>query len=148
MENQLLDMLMKFVLSALGVVGTYALARLSLFLEAKKLQVVASEGAINYNHALDIAKGLYMVLEQEFAGIAQAGLDKKAEMDSRLLEVFPQISAVELSAINKEIWSQINEKIITPILTPILTPVPVVVEVKVVPVIDPVTLPIEVTGIV
>jgi len=118
MENELFNLLIKFILAALGIVGTYALTRLSSFLDAKKSTTVATEGAINYNRALEVGKGLYLLLEKEFSGITKAGLDKKSEMEKRLLEIFPQISAVELAAINKTVSDEIKEKIITPLLTP------------------------------
>ena len=125
MENQLLESLVKFVLSALGIVGTYALARLSLYLDEKKKEAVSVKGVNTYNHALEVARGLYLVLESEFSGIAQAGLDKKAEMEKRLLGIFPQISVEELAAINKTVSEQIKEKITTPVLTPAVVEVPV-----------------------
>jgi len=123
MGNDLLTLLMKFVLGALGIVGTYALARLTIFLDAKKSEAVSKDGAVAYNHAIEVAKGLYLVLESEFDGILQAGSDKKDEMEKRLLEIFPQLTQAELDAINKTVSKELNDKILVPILTPVLVEV-------------------------
>jgi len=119
MKDQLITILFQFILTALGIVATAALAKLTIYLSAKKTEVVSNNGAVAYNHALEIAKGLYFVLEDEFKALGKTGLDKRDEMSARLLEIFPQITATELAAINKSVWDEINNKVIIPILTPV-----------------------------
>jgi len=117
MDNQLVQQLTQVALSALGLVGTYALAKLSMYLDEKKKAVVAVKGSDTYNHALEVAKGFYLLLEEEFKGIEKAGADKKDKMEVELLKLFPFIPKTELDGINKVVWNQLNDKIITPLLT-------------------------------
>jgi len=139
MGAMLLGYLVKFVLSVLGLVGTFVLGKLSLYLDEKKKATVVAKGATAYNHALSVAQGLYLVLDKEFAGIEKAGLDKKVEMEKRLLEIFPSISATELESINQAVHQELKDKILTPLLTPAVD------DVIITPVVDvvPVKLPIE-----
>lgn len=118
MKEQLMSQLVQFIISAVGILLTYALTKLGQFLNEKKQEVVAKKGVENYNRALNIARGMYYVLEDSFKDIAKAGEDKKAEMDARLLEVIPQLTQNELDAINKQIWNEFNEHIVKVITEP------------------------------
>lgn len=119
MKEQLLNQLVQFVIAVVGILSTFALAKLSQFLEAKKLEVANKKGIDNYNRALQIAKGMYLVLEEEFKDIAKSGIDKKTEMDNRLLQLIPELSQEELAAINKQIWSEFNDKVVKVVTTPV-----------------------------
>ena len=118
MEQQVINELIKFVLSALGIVGTYLLAVISAKVNADKKNTVAKTGAVNYNHAIAIAKGMYLVLEDEFASATKAGIQKRDEMEARLLNVIPELTKDEIDSVNKEIWNVFNEGFIKPILAP------------------------------
>lgn len=144
MGAMLLGYLVKFVLSVLGLVGTFVLGKLSLYLDEKKKATVVAKGATAYNHALSVAQGLYLVLDKEFAGIEKAGLDKKVEMEKRLLEIFPSISATELESINQAVHQELKDKILTPILTPAVDDVIITPVVGVVPVELPIETKVEV----
>jgi len=117
MNTQLVQGLTQVALSALGLVGTYALAKLSMYLDAKKKAVVTTKGAATYNHALEVAKGFYLLLEEEFEGVEKAGADKKDKMEVELLKLFPFIPKTELDGINKVVCNQLKDKIIIPLLT-------------------------------
>lgn len=119
MKAQLLNQLVNFILGVVGIVSTFALAKLSQYLEAKKNEVATKKGIDNYNRALQIAKGLYLVLEEEFKDIAKAGADKKTEMDKRLLELVPELTQQELDSINKQIWTEFNAKVVDVITSPV-----------------------------
>lgn len=67
-------------------------------------------GKTNFEHALDIAEGLYIYLEDKYGDhIEKMGAVKKEEMESMLLEKFPHLTQVELDSINKTVWSAFNE---------------------------------------
>jgi len=117
MNTQLVQGLTQVALSALGLVGTYALAKLSMYLDAKKKAVITTKGAATYNHALEVAKGFYLLLEEEFEGVEKAGADKKDKMEVELLKLFPFIPKTELDGINKVVCNQLKDKIIIPLLT-------------------------------
>lgn len=119
MEEQLLNLLVNFILGVVGIVSTFVLAKLSQYLEAKKNEVATKKGIDNYNRALQIAKGLYFVLEEEFKDVAKAGLEKKAEMDKRLLQLVPALTQEELNAINKQICTEFNDKVVNVITSPV-----------------------------
>lgn len=118
MKEQLLNELIKFILGAVGILFTFALAKLGQFLQANKDKAVAEKGASNFNRALEIAKGMYLVLEKEFDGITKAGEQKKAEMDAKLLQLIPELTQTEIDSINQLVWKEFNKNI-TPIITPV-----------------------------
>ena len=118
MKEQLMSQLVQFLLGVIGLVATYVLGLLGSYLNAKKQQVVIKQGADNYNRALSIARGLYLVLEDEYKDIEKAGLDKKDEMDDRLIQVIPSLTKAELDSINKTICDEFKKDIVDTLLTP------------------------------
>jgi hypothetical protein len=112
MKEELLNQLVTFVLSLVGILSSYALAKLGNYLKAKQDKLITEKGIDNYTRALNIAKGMYYVLEDEFKDIEKSGLEKKVEMDNRLLKLIPELSQEELDSINKQIWNDVKENII------------------------------------
>lgn len=115
MREQLLSVLVQFILGIVGIIAAYVLKKVSDALELQKQSIVAKKGADNYKHAISIAKGMYYVLEEEFSSIKKAGKKKKDEMEKRLLQVIPGLTQNELDSINKEICNsveRISEKIL------------------------------------
>ena len=62
----------------------------------------------NYDKAILIAKGLYYVLEEQFATIEKSGVQKKAQMENYLLQLFPSLTQIELDAINKTVCEEVK----------------------------------------
>ncbi len=115
MREQLLSVLVQFILGIVGIIAAYVLKKVSDALELQKQSIVARKGADNYNHAISIAKGMYYVLEEEFSSVKKAGKKKKDEMEKRLLQVIPGLTQNELDSINKEICNsveKISEKVL------------------------------------
>jgi hypothetical protein len=97
-----------------AVIGTaLATATITLILKIKEW-VVGKIGETRYRNALEVARGLYTLLEDKYdeLGIFKAGEQKKQEMQELLLQKFPKLTQVELDAINKTIWTSFNEVII------------------------------------
>ena len=91
------------VVLAIAKIIYHALSRLSDYLEIKL-------GAENYKNAIEVAKGLYISLEDKYASsVKKMGEKKKQEMKELLLERFPELTDVELEAINKSVWSAFNQ---------------------------------------
>ena len=128
MKEQLINQLIQFIMSVLGIAGTYLLAVISTKVNAEKKAVVAKTGSDNYNHALKIAKGMYLLLEDDFANVEKAGEQKKDEMGKKLLNVIPELTKEELDSINKEVWNMFNKGILEPIVTPVTPTEPTPVE--------------------
>lgn len=86
---------------------------ITLILKVKEW-VIEKIGETRYKNALEVAQGLYTLLEDKYEslGIVKAGEQKKLEMEKMLLEKFPKLSQVELDAINKTIWTSFNEVIV------------------------------------
>lgn len=58
-----------------------------------------------YNQAIEVARGLYIYLEDKYGdSLQKMGEKKKEEMETLLLEKFPQLSQTDLDAINKTVW--------------------------------------------
>lgn len=119
MKEQLTNELVQFVISILGIVATYLLMIAQNYIREMKVQLLEKGKADQFNRALQIARGMYFALEDEFKSVEKAGLDKKAEMEKRLLEVIPGLSQVELDSINKQIWVEFNDKVVKEVLSPI-----------------------------
>lgn len=103
MKEQVLSILIQLILGVVGIIAGYVLKKISNALELQKQSSIAKKGAYNYKHALNMAKGLYYVLEDEFSSLKKSGNNKKSEMEKRLLEVIPSLTQNELDAINKEV---------------------------------------------
>lgn len=103
------------ILYALAALLGTALATVIITLIVKvKEWVIEKIGETRYKNALEVAQGLYTLLEDKYEslGIVKAGEQKKLEMEKMLLEKFPKLSQVELDAINKTIWTSFNEVIV------------------------------------
>ncbi|APM38341.1 hypothetical protein [Clostridium kluyveri] len=109
MREQLLSIVVQFILGIVGIIAAYVLKKISDALELQKQSIVARKGADNYNHALSVAKGMYYVLEEEFSSVKKAGKKKKDEMEKRLLQVIPGLTQNELDSINKEICNSVKQ---------------------------------------
>lgn len=109
MREQLLNVLVQFILGIVGIIAAYVLKKISGALELQKEFIVAKKATYNYNHALSIAKGMYYVLEEEFGSVKNAGKRKKDEMEKRLLEVIPGLTQNELDCINKQIYNNVKQ---------------------------------------
>ncbi|WP_368488419.1 hypothetical protein [Clostridium sp. BJN0013] len=109
MREQLLSILVQFILGVVGIIAAYVLKKISDALELQKQSTIAKKGAYNYNHALSIAKGMYYVLEEEFSSVKKAGKKKKDEMEKRLLQVIPGLTQNELDSINKEVCNSVEQ---------------------------------------
>jgi hypothetical protein len=119
MKEQLLNQLIQFVLSILGLLASYVLTILGQYLSEKKQKMSTEKDRERYNRALEVAKGIYLVLEDEFKDITKAGEEKKAQMEEKLLQLIPELTKEELDAINKQVWNEFNEKVVKVITTPI-----------------------------
>lgn len=93
-----------------GLVGT-GLAILAAWVMFKgKNWLVAKLGQTVYDRAIQVAKGIYILLEDEIAEVKKTGMEKKAEMEAMLLKQFPSLTQTELDAINKTVWESFNHK--------------------------------------
>ena len=100
------DGVVTIVMAILGIIFTIVLTYLGKF----KTWIVNKVGAQTYNRALEVAKGLWYLLEDEFKDVQKAGAEKRAEMNKRLLELFPTLTQTELDAINKHVHTLITEQ--------------------------------------
>lgn len=120
MREEITSMIVNFIISLLGLVGSYVLAKSAQFITAKKAQIAISGKAAQYNYALTVAQGIYLLLQDEFSKIEEAGERKKAEMDKKLLALFPALTQIELDAINKKVCQEFKA-IVNSVSTPIDT---------------------------
>lgn len=105
-----MDLLSDYLVNIIEVVAII-LGGFLAFLAAKAHQVLKSKlSAEQYNLAVKVAEGLYLTLEDEFRDVKKAGEKKAQEMYSRLRELFPALSQVELESINKWVWDEFNVK--------------------------------------
>lgn len=111
MKEQLLGILLEFILGVVGIIGGYVLKKISDVIEEQRRSFIARKDMDNYNHALTLAKGMYYVLEDEFNSKRKSGDIKKSEMDKRLLQLLPDLTQEELDAINKQVCSDTNSEI-------------------------------------
>lgn len=103
------------ILYALAAVLGTALATVVITMIVRVREwVIEKIGETRYKNALEVAQGLYILLEDKYneLGIVKAGEQKKQEMEKMLLEKFPKLSKVELDAINKTIWTSFNEVVL------------------------------------
>lgn len=92
--------------SAIAVAIFAALSKVVVsYINKSRDLVITKIGAERYNRAREFAKGLFILLEDEFKDVSDAGNKKKDEMQKKLLEKFPDLTQDELDAINKEIWN-------------------------------------------
>jgi len=92
------------VTALLSVLGVFAIN----WIAKSKDYVISKIGQTNYDKALMIAKGLYYVLEEQFANIEKSGVQKKAQMENYLLQLFPSLTQIELDAINKTVCEEVK----------------------------------------
>lgn len=100
-----------FATALAGLVGTllsFGLKRLEEYLKVKLNKET-------YDHALEVAKGIYVFLEDKYRDeIESFGTIKKQEMEELLLQKFPSLTQLELDAINKAVWESFNNKFTYP----------------------------------
>ena len=107
------------IVDLLLCIAVIALVKL---LNKAKEYLVGKVGSTNYNHALEVAKGIYVQLEDEFSTFTKAGEQKRQLMNSKLKEIFPSLTQTELDSINKNVWSTFNNEVNKSGLTKPVTP--------------------------
>ena len=101
--SEYVPVLLQLIGAILGVIAVQVVAK-------AKTWVVAKVGQTTYNRAVEVAKGLYVLLEDEMNDLKKAGDEKRKEMEKRLLEQFPTLTQTELDSINKTVWESFNKK--------------------------------------
>jgi hypothetical protein len=92
----------------LGTLLSFGLKRLEEYLKVK----LSKE---TYEHALEVAKGVYVYLEDKYGDAVESmGITKKQEMEAMLLDKFPSLTQLELDSINKAVWESFNNKFTYP----------------------------------
>lgn len=105
------EMLTEQVLpNLLELIGALCGGLLAWCLVKAKSWITAKIGKSNYDRAIEVAKGIYVLLEDEVNEIKKTGAQKKAEMEAMLLKQFPSLTKTELDAINKTVWESFNQK--------------------------------------
>jgi len=92
------------VTAILSVLGVFAINWIS----KSKDYVISKIGQTNYDKAMIIAKGLYYLLEEQFASVEKSGVQKKAQMENYLLQLFPSLTQIELDSINKTVCEEVK----------------------------------------
>lgn len=95
--------LLQLIGGILGIIAVQVVAK-------AKNWVVTKVGQTTYDRAVEVAKGLYVLLEDEMSDLKKAGEVKKREMERRLIEQFPTLTQTELDSINKIVWESFNQK--------------------------------------
>ena len=108
--NVVLETLQGYVPTILQMIGAVLGVIAVQAVKAGKNWVEAKIGQTNFNRAVEVAKGLYVLLEDEFKEVEKAGEEKKDIMRQRLLEQFPGLTETELKAINKLVWESFNKE--------------------------------------
>lgn len=104
-----LDLVLPELLKILGLIlGSILL----LILNKVKQFIIVKTSKEVYDHAIEVAKGIYNLLEDDFADVEKAGKLKLQEMNKLLLDKFPTLTETELKAINKYIWNYYNQQIL------------------------------------
>lgn len=111
MKEQLLSLLVEFILGVAGIIGSYVLKKVSDVVEEQRQSLIARKGMDDYNHALIVARGMYYVLEGEFSSVKKSGDTKRSEMNKRLLQISPNLTQDELDAINKQVCNATDREI-------------------------------------
>lgn len=112
--SDLLNGLDQVVPAILQVVGTVlGIVALNLVTKVKGL-VIEKTSKETYDRAVEVAKGLYVLLEDEFKEVEKAGKEKAEQMRDRLLQLFPSLTDDELDAINKIVWESFNQAYTNP----------------------------------
>lgn len=94
---------------AVVIAGCFA-AYLATLVKDLKNYVIAKIGETNYDLAMELARGLYVLIEDKFEGVVGKGFVKKNYMEQKLLETFPNLTQNELDSINKAVWEEFNMK--------------------------------------
>lgn len=92
------------ITALLSVLGVFVIN----WIAKSKDYVISKIGQTNYDKAILIAKGLYYLLEEQFASVEKSGVQKKAQMENYLLQLFPSLTQIELDAINKTVCAEVK----------------------------------------
>ena len=109
--NQLLEAITPLLLNLLIVLVSLVITAVISLLKKVRELIVNKVGTQNYNRDRDVAVGIYYLLEDDFKGVVNAGNEKRAIMEAKLLELFPTLTQIELDAINKEVWTMFDQKV-------------------------------------
>lgn len=130
MKELLMNELIKFLVSIIGLVSTYVLVLFGNFINEKKKLIEKQGKSEQYNYALSIARGLYTLFEKQFADVEKAGSLKREAMENYLISVIPELDKEEIDSVIHNIWAEFNKDVVQPIVTPIQEEIPQVEEVK------------------
>ena len=107
------EVLKELALGSITLGTAVIIALVKAGLSYAKGWILAKTNKTVYENALGVAKGLYYVLEEQY----DSGATKKKMMDTKLLELFPNLTKAELDAINKQVCNQIKNAIRQEVLT-------------------------------
>ena len=104
LQPVLINIGVALVTAILSVLGVFAIN----WIAKSKDYVISKIGQTNYDKAMIIAKGLYYLLEEQFASVEKSGVQKKAQMENYLLQLFPSLTQIELDSINKTVCEEVK----------------------------------------
>ena len=89
----------EFVVRSVIVLLSVLLVYLTLLVNKVKSYLITKIGKDTYEFAIEVATGIYVLLEDQYKDVIKAGDEKRREMDSMLLSLFPSLTQIQLDAI-------------------------------------------------
>ncbi len=104
--EQAMPTIMQAIISVLGVLFTFAIAKLTQYLVTQREAVIKRIGADQYNFYQSMAEAVYFGVEQQLK--KAPGTWKKAEFDKRLLAKVPGLTQEELDHFREAVIGKVK----------------------------------------
>lgn len=109
--NGVVDIVIKSILSILGLTITYLITIGVDYLNKKREEVIEKIGMEQYNKTYNIAKSIYFEVEQQFKFIPQSAEEKRKLFDEMLIKKIPNLKEEDLNHFREAIVGEINSQI-------------------------------------
>lgn len=109
--NGIVEIIIKAVLSILGLSITYLITISVAYLNKKREELIEKIGLEQYNRTYNIAKSIYFAVEQQFKFIPQSAEEKRKLFDEMLIRKIPNLKEEDLYHFREAIVGEINSQI-------------------------------------
>ncbi|WP_034868567.1 hypothetical protein [Clostridium lundense] len=109
--NGVVDIVIKSILSILGLTITYLITISVDYLNKKREELIEKIGLEQYNKTYNIAKSIYFAVEQQFKFIPESAEEKRKLFDEMLIKKIPNLKEEDLNHFREAIVGEINSQI-------------------------------------
>lgn len=104
-----MPIIVQAVIAIVGIIVSIATKKAIAFLEEKRLEVSNQMGEQRYNFFAQIARDVYIAVEQQFKGQEGVSEEKRKAFNEKILKQLPWLTEADLEHFREKVVGDFNE---------------------------------------